>query len=112
MFNKTHHAETFRSTPYKTKPISPARINELLEIEREKFAKLAPVSGVENKRASQVTPKGVASSFQHWDPYPISIVAAKGAWLTDVDGRQMLDLSMGFGALLVGHLNEEVVKEA
>ncbi len=112
MFNKTHHVETFRSTPYKTKPISAARINELLEIEKEKFAKLAPESGVENRRASQVTPKGVASSFQHWDPYPISIVAAKGAWLTDVDGRQMLDLSMGFGALLVGHLNEEVVKEA
>ena len=112
MFNKTHHAETFRSTPYKVKPIAPARVNELLEIEKEKFVKLAPESGIENRRASQVTPKGVASSFQHWDTYPISIVAAKGAWLTDVDGRKMLDLSMGFGALLVGHLNDEVVKEA
>jgi len=112
MFNKTHHPETFRSTPHTFKPVSPKRISELLEIEKDKFSKLAPESGVENRRASQVTPKGVASSFQHWDPYPISIVAAKGAWLTDVDGRQMLDLSMGFGALLVGHLNEEVVKEA
>ena len=34
----------------------------------------------------------------------------KGAWLTDVDGRQLLDLSMGFGAMLVGHLNPTVVE--
>ena len=112
MFNKTNHSQTYRSTPNRVKPVSPARIQELLEIERAKFNKLAPQSGIENERASQVTPLGVASSFQHWDPYPISIVAAKGAWLKDVDGREMLDLSMGFGALLVGHLNEEVVKEA
>jgi glutamate-1-semialdehyde 2,1-aminomutase len=54
-------------------------------------------------------PLGVTSSFQHWEPYPISITSAKGAWLTDVDGRQLLDLSMGFGAMLVGHLNPAVV---
>ena len=112
MFNTTHHHQTFRSTPNRIKPVPAARIQELLEIERAKFTKQAPESGAENLRASKVTPLGVASSFQHWDPYPISIVAAKGAWLKDVDGREMLDLSMGFGALLVGHLNEEVVKEA
>ena len=112
MFNKTHHQQTFRSTPNRVKPIRPGRIQELLDIERAKFSKQAPQSGVENQRASQVTPLGIASSFQHWDPYPISIVSAKGAWMKDVDGRDMLDLSMGFGALLVGHLNEEVIKEA
>ena len=112
MFNKTHHQQTFRSTPNRVKPVPAARIQELLDIERAKFTKQAPESGAENLRASKVTPLGVASSFQHWDPYPISIVAAKGAWLKDVDGREMLDLSMGFGALLVGHLNDEVVKEA
>jgi len=53
----------------------------------------------------------VTSSFQHWDPYPISIVSAKGAWMTDVDGREMLDLSMGFGAMLAGHLNPVVTEE-
>jgi len=112
MFNKTHHQQTYRSTPNRVTPVSPARIQELLEIERAKFSKQAPESGAENRRASAVTPLGVASSFQHWDPYPISIVSAKGAWMKDVDGRDMLDLSMGFGALLVGHLNEEVIKEA
>ena len=32
-----------------------------------------------------------------------------GAHLTDVDGNRLLDLSMGFGAMLVGHLNPVVV---
>jgi glutamate-1-semialdehyde 2,1-aminomutase len=31
--------------------------------------------------------------------------------MTDVDGRELLDLSMGFGAMLVGHLNSVVVDE-
>ena len=65
---------------------------------------------MQNRQASRTLPLGVTSSFQHWDPYPISIKAAKGAWLTDVDDRQMLDLSMGFGAMLVGHLNPVVVE--
>ena len=112
MFNQTHHSQTFRQVPTSATPVSPARIQELLKIEQDKFVARAPKSGEENARASKVTPLGVASSFQHWDPYPISIVSAKGAWLKDVDGRDMLDLSMGFGALLVGHINDEVVKEA
>jgi len=112
MFNQTHHAQTFRQVAISSTPVSPARIQELLEIERAKFTARAPKSGEENIRAGRATPLGVASSFQYWDPYPISIVSAKGAWMKDVDGRDLLDLSMGFGALLVGHLNDEVVKEA
>ena len=112
MFNTTHHPQTFRSVPNRSTPVSSSRIQELLEKEKAKFTERAPQSGIENTLASQVTPLGVASSFQHWDPYPISIVSAKGAWMKDVDGREMLDLSMGFGALLVGHLNDEVVREA
>ena len=112
MFNQTHHSQTYRQVPLSAKPVSRERIQELLEIEQARFTKQAPKSGDENFRAGKVTPLGVASSFQHWDPYPISIVSAKGAWMKDVDGRDMLDLSMGFGALLVGHLNDEVIKEA
>ncbi|MFN9979897.1 MAG: aminotransferase class III-fold pyridoxal phosphate-dependent enzyme, partial [bacterium] len=70
-----------------------------------------PRSGEHNTRAKRSLPLGVTSSFQHWDPYPISIVSAKGAWMTDVDGRQLLDLSMGFGAMLAGHLNPVIVEE-
>ena len=31
--------------------------------------------------------------------------------MVDVDGRKVLDLSMGFGSMLVGHLNPEVIAE-
>ena len=75
------------------------------------FSKSTFASGVENTIAKDSSPMGVTSSFQYWDPYPISVVSAKGAWMTDVDGRKLLDLSMGFGAMLAGHLNEEVVAE-
>jgi len=82
-----------------------------MAIEWDRFAKSTVNSGIESEIAKQSTPLGVTSSFQYWDPHPISIVSAKGAWMTDVDGRQLLDLSMGFGAMLAGHLNPEVVTE-
>lgn len=68
-------------------------------------------SGVEYERALKSIPLGAHSTFQSFDPYPISIASAKGAWMTDVDGRKMLDLSMGFGSMLAGHLNPEVMAE-
>ena len=73
------------------------------------FSKSTFASSAENKLATASSPLGVTSSFQYWDPYPISVVSAKGAWMTDVDGRELLDLSMGFGAMLAGHLNDEVI---
>jgi glutamate-1-semialdehyde 2,1-aminomutase len=75
------------------------------------FTKNTSGSAAESERAFASLPLGVTSSFQHWDPYPISIASAEGAWMTDVDGRKLLDLSMGFGAMLAGHLNPIVVEE-
>lgn len=76
-----------------------------------RFTSETAASGRESDTAKKSVPMGVTSSFQYWDPYPISIVSAQGAYMTDVDGRQLLDLSMGFGAMLAGHLNPEVVSE-
>lgn len=86
----------------------PSVVERLLAQEWERFETWSAGSGEHNKRASESLPLGVTSSFQHWDPYPISVASARGAWLTDVDGNRMLDLSMGFGAMLVGHLNPAV----
>jgi glutamate-1-semialdehyde 2,1-aminomutase len=77
--------------------------------EWERFAASTKGSETHHLRAVQSLPLGVTSSFQYWDPHPVAITSAKGAWLTDVDGRKVLDLSMGFGAMLVGHLNPAVV---
>ncbi len=103
--------QTYRKTPNSHRPVDPKRVAELMASEWERFLASTFNSGVESEIAKQSSPLGVTSSFQYWDPHPISIVSAKGAWMTDVDGRQLLDLSMGFGAMLAGHLNPEVVKE-
>ena len=106
-----NHNNTFRIIPKTTRPLDSKKVTELLELEKKKFYEGAPKSQIENDIASKVTPLGVASSFQHWDPYPISVVSAKGAWVKDVDGRELLDLSMGFGSMLIGHLNSEMVTQ-
>jgi glutamate-1-semialdehyde 2,1-aminomutase len=105
------HANTYRRVPTTSTPISPDKVTAVLAAEWELFTKNTKGSEVESKRAFNSLPLGVTSSFQHWDPYPISIVSADGAYMTDVDGRKLLDLSMGFGAMLAGHLNPVVVEE-
>ena len=104
-----HDPAAWRNVPASSTPVDHTRVAELLAAEWERFAAQTPGSGEHNRRASASLPLGVTSSFQHWDPYPISIASARGAWLTDVDNHQLLDLSMGFGAMLVGHLNPTVV---
>ena len=111
MITQTNHKETFRFVPATSVEIPPERVVALLKSEWELFTKQTGKSAEESKRSFKSLPLGVTSSFQHWDPYPISIVSAKGAWMTDVDGRELLDLSMGFGAMLAGHLNPTVVEE-
>jgi glutamate-1-semialdehyde 2,1-aminomutase len=105
-----HDPGTHRWLPTSSAPIAPERVQALLAAEWERFTSSTAASGEHNVRASATLPLGVTSSFQHWEPYPISIQSARGAWLTDVDGRRLLDLSMGFGAMLVGHLNPVVVE--
>ena len=102
---------TWRHVPASSTPLDQARIETLLAAEWERFGGRTSGPGEHNVRASKSLPLGVTSSFQHWDPYPISIKSARGAWLTDMDDRQLLDLSMGFGAMLVGHLNPVVVEK-
>ena len=110
---KTHanHAQTFRNVPATSKPLSESKVGALLDQEWARFKEGTSASESESKLATQSLPMGVPSSFQYWDPYPISIKSAKGAWMVDMDGRDVLDMSMGFGAMLAGHLNPVVVQE-
>lgn len=104
-----HDPATWRNVPASSTPLDSARVGALLAAEWERFSATTTGSAAHHQRATGSLPLGVPSSFQHWDPYPIAITSAKGAWLQDVDGRPLLDLSMGFGAMLVGHLNPTVV---
>jgi glutamate-1-semialdehyde 2,1-aminomutase len=104
-----HDPATWRILPDSYVPLDQERIATLLAAEWERFSASTPESGALSARSRRTLPLGVPSSFQYWDPHPVSVVSAKGAWLMDVDGRRLLDLSMGFGAMLVGHLNPAVV---
>ena len=106
-----HDPAAWRFVPTSSTPIDHARVASLLAVEWDRFSASTAGSGEHNVRAAKSLPLGVTSSFQHWDPYPISIKSARGAWLTDMDDRQLLDLSMGFGAMLVGHLNPVIVEK-
>ena len=106
-----HDPGTYRRLPEHSRPVDREVVERLLAAEWARFPSWSGESGAHNERASKTLPLGVTSSFQHWEPYPISIASARGAWLTDVDGNRLLDLSMGFGAMLVGHLNPLVVEQ-
>ena len=111
MHTQNNHKQTFRFVPSSSAPVDPKRVEAILKQEWELFTKDTDKSAEESRRSFKALPLGVTSSFQHWDPYPISIASAKGAYMTDVDGRQLLDLSMGFGAMFAGHLNPTVIEE-
>jgi len=108
---KSHHSQTFRSVPAHSKPFDTSHLQKILQEQLDLYKNSTLGSDLEHQLATQTIPLGAHSTFQSFEPYPVSIVSAKGAWMTDVDGRKMLDLSMGFGAMLAGHLNPDVVSE-
>ena len=62
-------------------------------------------------RARRVTPGGVNSPVRAFNAVggtPRFIRSGQGAWLTDVDGNQYVDLVCSWGALLLGHAHREV----
>lgn len=105
------HRQVYRRLPKASLPIDSHRVQALTALEWDLYRSSTKSSESEIESAKSSSPLGVTSSFQYWDPYPISITSARGAWMHDVDGRAMLDLSMGFGAMLVGHLNPAVTAE-
>lgn len=66
------HPETFFWLPAHSKKLDPERIENLLKQEWETYRQGTFGSSVESKLACKTTPLGVTSSFQHWDPYPLS----------------------------------------
>jgi glutamate-1-semialdehyde 2,1-aminomutase len=62
------------------------------------------------ERAEKILPLGVSSNFRTFEPYPIYIQRAEGSRMWDVDGREYVDFSMCFGALMVGHSHPTMVQ--
>jgi glutamate-1-semialdehyde 2,1-aminomutase len=68
-------------------------------------------SGALFERARAVTPGGVNSPVRAFNAVggtPRFIRSASGAWLTDVDGNDYVDLICSWGPMLLGHAHPEV----
>ncbi|WP_110240989.1 glutamate-1-semialdehyde 2,1-aminomutase [Nocardioides gilvus] len=64
------------------------------------------------ERAQAVTPGGVNSPVRAFNAVggtPRFIRSASGAWLTDVDGNDYVDLICSWGPMLLGHAHPEVI---
>ena len=51
-------------------------------------------------------------SAHNYDPLPVVISAAEGAWVTDVEGRRYLDMLAAYSAINFGHRHPRLVAAA
>jgi len=61
------------------------------------------------QRASGALSGGMAHDGRHQKPYPLYMERAAGAHKWDVDGHEFIDYAIGHGALILGHLDRDVV---
>src|SRR6478735_12366366 len=85
-----------------------ARARAITALELGTYIDRTAASQRATDRARRVLPMGVPSSFQAYDPHPIVVRRAQGAWMEDVDGNRYVDFDMGFGALFAGHMHPKV----
>jgi glutamate-1-semialdehyde 2,1-aminomutase len=84
------------------------RIAALSEAQQEQFRNRTGTSAETYKRALEVMPNGVPSSFQVNDPWPVYLERGKGSRVWDVDGNEYVDFHNGFGVMCIGHANPDV----
>ena len=77
----------------------------ILERYRERF----PGSGEMYGRARAIVAGGGHQS-RVVDPFPVYVERAEGGLKWDVDGNEIVDYMMGYGALILGHGNPRVVE--
>ncbi|MGX5696119.1 glutamate-1-semialdehyde 2,1-aminomutase [Agromyces soli] len=73
----------------------------------------APTNGELFARAQQAIPGGVNSpvrAFRSVGGTPRFYVSAKGAYLTDAEGREYVDLVAGWGPAILGHADPRVIE--
>jgi glutamate-1-semialdehyde 2,1-aminomutase len=87
-----------------------ARAAEISEREAKVLLDRTPGSKALYERAVKYLPKGVASSFQAADPYPVYLERGQGSKVWDVDGAQYVDFHGGFGVNVVGHAHPKIVE--
>jgi glutamate-1-semialdehyde 2,1-aminomutase len=99
---------TVETTTSGRSAIDRARIAELTAREMAKLEERTQASKGRYERAAKVMPKGVPSSFQENDPWPIYVERGEGTRVWDVDGNEYADFHNGFGVMCIGHANPTV----
>lgn len=77
----------------------------------EAYIRHSPKSAALNERAKKYQVDGGSHALRLMQPFPPRIVTARGAWLKDEDGHDILDLWQGHLGNILGH-NPEVVTSA
>ena len=62
--------------------------------------------------SSELRAQTLAHSARTYDPLPVVIADAEGAWVTDVDGRRYLDMLAAYSAINFGHRHPRLVAAA
>jgi ornithine--oxo-acid transaminase len=62
--------------------------------------------------AAQLRAQAAAHSAHNYNPLPVVIAEAEGAWVTDVDGRRYLDMLAAYSAINFGHRHPRLVAAA
>ncbi len=86
-------------------------VDELIARLTKEYEKRTQASRKAHLEATRHLPLGVGSNIRAYKPYPMIVARARGTRLTDLDGNQILDFGMGFGALVTGHCHPMLVEE-
>lgn len=90
--------------------VDPKLIGELTRREQRRLQAETPKSAEIYERARAALVKGVPSSYQVREPYPIYYTHGKGSRIWDADGREISDFHNGFGCMVQGHANPAIVE--
>lgn len=63
----------------------------------------------ETTRSKEIIELTNAHVAHNYNPLPVVVAEAEGAWVTDVDGRRYLDCLAAYSAVNFGHRNSEIV---
>jgi ornithine--oxo-acid transaminase len=64
------------------------------------------------RTSDELRAQTLAHSAHNYDPLPVVISEAEGAWVTDVDGRRYLDMLAAYSAINFGHRHPRLVAAA
>lgn len=62
------------------------------------------------ERSKSLIPGGVESNIRLFKPYPFVSRKAEGPYIYDIDGNKIIDYTLGYGPLILGHRHPRVVK--